>query len=160
MVLLQTRGQKALRRLVKRSGISRVECLQIVADLVRHGGHIVGVVPHVGIVALVLAIEITHIQFFASTCRIGLQELVRPGIIASAVDDDVLSISDRPRISSSWLVAMGICIGINDNAGDMYMAAADLGSDTAPKIFSGDDLDRPAAASSALKGGATSGKGQ
>src|SRR5205085_11616990 len=110
-------------RVVKGNGISRIKRLQIVADLVRHGGHIGGIVPHVGIVALVLTIEIAHIQFFASTCRIGLQELIGPGIIAGAVDNDVLGISDHARISSGRLVAVGIGIGINNNAGDMYMTA-------------------------------------
>src|SRR5204863_6311395 len=123
VVALQTSGQKGMRRLVKGGGISRVDRLQIVADLVRHGGHIVGVIPYVGIITLVLAIERGHVQFFASACRIGLQELIGPGIIASTIDDDILGINDRPRISSCWLVAVGVGIGINNNAGDMHMAA-------------------------------------
>src|SRR5947199_9136009 len=149
-----------MRRLVKGGGISRVDRLQIVADLVVYGGHVVGVIPHVGIVTLVLAVERGHVQFFASVCRIGLQEFIGPGIIASTVDDDVLGINDRPRISSSWLVAVGVGIGINNNAGDMHMAAADLGSDTAPKVFSSDELDGTTAASSGLEGGATGGQGK
>ena len=111
-----------------------------------------------GIVALVLAIEIAHIQFYTPAYRIRLQELVCPGIIASAVDNDVLGVRHRPRISSGRLVAVGVSIGINDNAGDMHMTATDLGSDTAPKIFCCDDLDLPAATRSSLDGGATSGK--
>ncbi len=160
VVLLQTGGQEGLRRLVKGGGINRVERFQIVADFVRHRGHVVRVVPHMRIVALVLAVEIAHIQFFARASRIGLQKLIGPGVIAGTVDDDVLGIGHRPRIRSSRLVAMRVSIGIDNNAGNMHVAGTDLGGDIAPKILRRDDLHRPTAARGGLEGGPTSGKGQ
>ena len=105
-----------------------------------------------------LAIVIAHIQFLTPADRIGLQKLIGPGIIASAVDDDVLGTSDSARIGSGRLVAVWIGIGINNNAGDMHVTATDLSGDIAPKILCCNDLDRSAVASRRRECGATGDK--
>jgi hypothetical protein len=55
---------------------------------------------------------------------------------------------------------MRISIGIDNNAGDMDVAATDLGSDTAPKIFRRDNLNGSAVPRRGLRGSATSGQEQ
>ena len=108
----------------------------------RLGGRldIIGFVPQMRIVARLAADELGDHDRPAAGFLVGAEQLLHPGIVVRAVDDNDPGVGQRLRGLRARLEEMRILIRIGQDAGDRNIGAADLGGDVAIEILGRDDL--------------------
>ena len=92
------------------------------------------------IVARLAADERADHDRLAARRLVGGEQLLHPGIVVDAVDDDDLGVGQRLGGLGARLEQMRVLVGIGQDAGDGDIGAADLGGDVALEILGGDDL--------------------
>ena len=95
-----------------------------------------------GIVAWLVADQGADQDFLASGRLMGAEQLLHPGIIIDAIDDDDLGVRQSLRRIRARLEQMRIVVWIAENARHRDVRAADLGREVAIEILRRDDLDR------------------
>ena len=89
--------------------------------------HVGRIVPEMRIVAGLAADQRADDDFLAARRLVGAEQLLHPGIVVDAVDDDDLGVGERLGGLGARLEQMRILVGIGQDAGHRDIRAADLG---------------------------------
>ena len=94
------------------------------------------------IVAGLAADELRDDDLLAAGGLVGAEQLLHPGVIVDAVDDDDLRVGERLRGLGARLEQMRVLVRIAEDARHGDGVAADLAGDVAVEVLGGDDLHR------------------
>ena len=89
--------------------------------------------------------EVADVEHDAPVHGVGGEQLVRPRVVADAVDDRELRAGERARVGGGRLVVVRIGRRARDHARDVHAVAAELRGDAAPEVLRRDDLQDAAA---------------
>ena len=106
------------------------------------GLHIGRIVPEVRIVARFVANQRADHDLLAPRRLVGAEQLLHPGVVVDAVDDDHLGVGERLRRLGARLEEMRVVVGVRENARHRDIVAADLCRKVAVEVFGRHDLHR------------------
>ena len=141
-------GERGLDRTValgEVGGLGRLDALvgrrQLVDDLEDVGR----VVPKVGIAAGRHVHERADVDDGPPICRVGREQLRRPGVVPRPVHDHEAGLGEGPGVGGGALVVVRIGVRVVDDARDLRLASAELRGEAAPDVLRGDHGDHPGA---------------